>query len=91
MQIKTGYNLTSLTQILSAEPTDLEWDAIPMILDEISLKKLREIIKEGSKYLLLGIYAVVVAIQGTISEIVLNLGARTTEVDNYHLLKSFSN
>lgn len=51
MQIQTGYNQTSLTQILSVELTDLEWDAILMILDEmVSLEKnLREFIKGDSE------------------------------------------
>ena len=87
MQIQTGNNQTSLTQILSAEPTDLEWDALHMVSLE---KNLIEFIKEGSEWEM-GIDAFVVAIQGTWSKIVLEIAARTTEVDNYHLLKLSSN
>lgn len=86
MQIQTGNNQTSLTQILSAEPTDLEWDALHMVSLE---KNLIEFIKEGSEEEI-G-HAKFVAFQGTWPEIVLKQAARTTEVDNYHLLKSFSN
>lgn len=66
MQIQTGNNQTSLTQILSAEPTDLEWDALHIILQNmVSLEKnLIEFIKEGSEEEM-GIHANVVAIQGT--------------------------
>lgn len=56
----------------------------------VSLEKnLIEFIKEGSEEEI-G-HAKFVAFQGTWPEIVLKQGARTTEVDNYHLLKSFSN
>ena len=69
MQIQTGYNQTSLTQILSAEPTDLEWDTLQLILhDMVSLEKnLKEFIKEDSEEI--G-RAKFVAIQGTWPEIV---------------------
>lgn len=89
---QTGYNKTSLTQILSAEPTDLEWDALHIILKNMvsSEKNLIEFIKEGSESQMV-IYANVVTFQDTSSEIVLQITARTTEVDNYHLLKSSSN
>ena len=89
---QTGYNQTSLIQILSAEPTDLEWDALHIILQNmVSLEKnLIEYIKEGSESQMV-IYANVVTFQDTSSEIVLQITARTTEVDNYHLLKSSSN
>lgn len=92
MQIQTGYNQTSLTQILSAEPAEVEWDALHTILQNmVSLEKnLIEFIKEGSAEEM-GIYANAVAIQGTLSEIVLQITARTTKVDNYHLHKSSSN
>ena len=89
---QTGYNQTSLIQILSAEPTDLEWDALHIILQNmVSLEKnLIEYIKEGSESQMV-IYANVVTFQDTSSEIVLQITAKTTEVDNYHLLKSSSN
>jgi hypothetical protein len=65
VQIQTGYNQTSLTQILSAELTDLEWDALHMVSLE---KNLKEFIKEDSEEE--KGHAKFVAIQGTWPEIV---------------------
>ena len=70
----------------------MEWDALHIILQNmVSLEKnLIEYIKEGSESQMV-IYANVVTFQDTSSEIVLQITAKTTEVDNYHLLKSSSN